>query len=138
MDLLSEFVLFVCIWINCLNWPLRDQTRSASAIQFPPPTPTMVPNMRGLVIVDTRSGLVFEQLLAGRYEVLLPLLFKFLLLLLLLLFQKKNHETSKVSTVQPQQLVRYKSPIGPLSRVLVSTNIWRVSTVFALLCFLYS
>ena len=43
-----------------LYWPLRDQTRSASAIQFPPPTPTMVPNMRGLVIVDTRSGLVFE------------------------------------------------------------------------------
>ena len=49
-----------------VNWPLRDQTCSASAIQFPPPpptpTPTMVPNMRGLVIVDTRSGLIFEKL----------------------------------------------------------------------------
>ena len=46
-----------------VSWPLRDQTRSASAIQFPPPTtPTMVTNMRGCVIVDTRSGLVFEQL----------------------------------------------------------------------------
>ena len=46
-------------------WPLRDRTRSASAIQFPPPPPPptpMVPNMRGLVIVDTRSGLVFEQI----------------------------------------------------------------------------
>ena len=43
-------------------WPLRYQTRSASAIQFPPPTPTMVPNIRGLVIVDTHSDLVFEQL----------------------------------------------------------------------------
>ena len=47
-------------------WPLRDETRSASAIQFPPPpTTTMVPNMRGLVIVVTRSGLVFEQLVYG-------------------------------------------------------------------------
>jgi len=49
----------------------------------------------------------FVFLLAGRYEVLLPLLFKFLLLLLLLLFQKKsrNHDsrystTSTVGTVQ--------------------------------------
>ena len=32
---------------------------------------------------------------------------------------KKNHETSTVSTVQPQQSVRYKSPTGPFSRVLV-------------------
>ena len=45
-----------------IYWPLRDQTHSASAIQFPPPPPTMVPNIRGLVKVGTRSGLVFEQL----------------------------------------------------------------------------
>lgn len=44
------------------SWPLRDETRSASVIQFPPTPPTMVPNIRGLVIVDTRSGLVFEPL----------------------------------------------------------------------------
>ena len=51
-------------WRPHYYWPLRDNTRSASAIQFPPPPPTttMVPNKRGLVIVDTRSGLVFEQL----------------------------------------------------------------------------
>ena len=54
--------------------------------------------------------------LAGRYEVLLPLIFKFLLLLL---FHKKNHETSKVSTVQPGQSVRCKLLTGPVSRVLV-------------------
>ena len=29
---------------------------------------------------------------------------------------KKNHETSKVGTVQPRQSVRYKSPTGPVSR----------------------
>ena len=28
---------------------------------------------------------------------------------------KKNHETSKVGTVQPRQSVRYKSPTGPVS-----------------------
>ena len=50
------------MWKNSSYWPLRDITRSASAIQFPPTPPTMVPNMRGLVIIDTRSGLVFEQL----------------------------------------------------------------------------
>ena len=51
------------------NWSLRDQTRSASAIQFPPPPPTtMVPNRRGLVIVDTRSGLVFEQLVFTHFD----------------------------------------------------------------------
>ena len=44
-----------------INWPLRDRTRSASAIQFPPPPPTMVPNRRGLVKFDTRSVLLFEQ-----------------------------------------------------------------------------
>ena len=35
------------------------------------------------------------------------------------IIQKKNHETSTVSTVQPRESVRYKSPTGPLSRVLV-------------------
>ena len=29
---------------------------------------------------------------------------------------KKNHETSKVGTVQPRQSVRYKSLTGPVSR----------------------
>ena len=53
-----------CMYPHVRDWPLHDETRSTSAIQFPPPTPTptMVPNMRGLVIVDTRSGLIFEKL----------------------------------------------------------------------------
>ena len=54
-----------------------------------------------------------QYILADRYAVLLsPLFFKFLLLLLLLLlllFQKK------ITKPQPQQSVRYKSPIGPVS-----------------------
>ena len=49
-----------------IYWRLRDVTRSTSAIQFPPPptTPTtpIIPKRRGLVIVGTRSRLVFEQL----------------------------------------------------------------------------
>ena len=84
-----------------------------------------------------------DRLLAGRYEVLLPLLFKFLLLLLLLLlllFQKNHHETFKVGTVQALQSVWYKSPTGPVSRrasydyypkhtqntVTITLNIYRI------------
>ena len=67
--ILQEMVYF-CEIISSY-WPLRDISRSSSTIQFPPPPPPtpnpMFPIMRGLVIVGTRSGLVFEQLVCTFY-----------------------------------------------------------------------